>query len=437
MEIKRLEKEELVVKLESLGEQILFALRDELYLSLRYLDVALCSFYYQMDTKAEPFGTDGVSIFYHPQYLGGLYKENRIGANRAYLHMVLHCLFRHWEIMGRNRRLWDIACDVAVEHIIDSMDFRVVKKAHSMFRKDWYRFLEAYYDKKVLHAQRIYEYLAKKELSDKELLALEAEFRVDDHSYWKEAKNHKNRQTRNKKWQDISEKMETDLETFSKEAAQKSGALLGQIKVGNRRKKSYKEFLRKFMVLKEEIGLDMDSFDPIYYTYGLTTYKNMPLVEPMETKEVKRIRDLVIVIDTSMSTSGNLVRKFLEESYGILKEIRQSEGEMSLHIMQCDEAVQSDVKIKSEKDLDAYMQNLTLYGQGGTDFRPAFTYINEKIKKGELQNLQGILYFTDGYGIYPKQKPTYETAFIFFKEDYQDEQVPAWAIKLILEESDL
>ena len=45
--------------------------------------------------------------------------------------------------------------------------------------------------------------------------------------------------------------------------------------------------------------------------------------------------------------------------------------------------------------------------------------------------------FTDGYGIYPAKMPPYETAFVFMKEDYQDIDVPPWAIRLILDEEDL
>ena len=35
--------------------------------------------------------------------------------------------------------------------------------------------------------------------------------------------------------------------------------------------------------------------------------------------------------------------------------------------------------------------------------------------------------------IYPAKMPPYETAFVFMKEDYQDIDVPPWAIKLILD----
>ena len=72
--------------------------------------------------------------------------------------------------------------------------------------------------------------------------------------------------------------------------------------------------MMKFAVLKEEVYVDEDSFDYAFYTYGLSLYGNMPLVEPLEYKEQHKIEDFVIVIDTSMSCSGELVKRFLEET---------------------------------------------------------------------------------------------------------------------------
>ena len=56
------------------------------------------------------------------------------------------------------------------------------------------------------------------------------------------------------------------------------------------------------------------------------------------------------------------------------------------------------------------------------------------MKKGGFEDLKGLIYFTDGYGIYPNRMPPYKTAFVFMQEDYQDADVPAWAIKLTLGE---
>ena len=54
-----------------------------------------------------------------------------------------------------------------------------------------------------------------------------------------------------------------------------------------------------------------------------------------------------------------------------------------------------------------------------------------------FDNLRGVLYFTDGKGIFPEKMPPYETAFVFLEEDYEEVEVPPWAIKLILSEEDL
>lgn len=59
----------------------------------------------------------------------------------------------------------------------------------------------------------------------------------------------------------------------------------------------------------------------IYYgiEHILKLFKNIPLIEPLEYKEEKRIRDFVVAIDTSGSTSGETVQKFLNKTYNILK----------------------------------------------------------------------------------------------------------------------
>ena len=54
---------------------------------------------------------------------------------------------------------------------------------------------------------------------------------------------------------------------------------------------------RKFSVLREEVSVDPDSFDYIFYSYGLSMYGNMPAIEPQEWKEVKKVEDFAIVID--------------------------------------------------------------------------------------------------------------------------------------------
>lgn len=146
---------------------------------------------------------------------------------------------------------------------------------------------------KVLNAERIYRILTAWELEEKELLKLEQEFYQDDHRYWENQKpDQKPSPQMNQKWQEINEEMETDLETFSKEASRQTGDFLDQVKIENRKRQDYREFLRKFAVFREEIGVDPDTFDYTFYSYGLQMYGNMPLIEPQETKEVKKLQNL-------------------------------------------------------------------------------------------------------------------------------------------------
>ena len=80
------------------------------------------------------------------------------------------------------------------------------------------------------------------------------------------------------KWKDISEKMKTNLSTFSKSMGEKAGDLLLQMEISLHETYDYRKFLRKFTVMNEEIKLDLDSFDYIFYTYGLNTYGNVRCV---------------------------------------------------------------------------------------------------------------------------------------------------------------
>ena len=451
------EMAETAERLQVIGSSILRAARDELYLGMRFLDVALSSFSYQMDGSIHGFGTDGRVMYFQPQMLGGLYKENRILVNRGYLHMVFHCIFRHfaWRGAGRNigagysagennadsektieERLRDLSCDIAVEHIIDGMNYRSIRFSRSLLRRETYRLLEK--EGKTLNAQRVYKILSGWNLSEKDFVNLEQEFRTDDHKYWESKKpDQKPNPMLSRKWGEINDGIETDLETISQEAGEHDGDFLEQIKTENRSKYDYREFLRKFAVFHEEMAVDDDSFDYNFYTYGLRLYGNMPLIEPLESKEVKKVEEFVIVIDTSMSCSGELVRKFLEETYGVLSENESFFTKINVHIIQCDEKVHTDKKITSQEEMKDYMEHLELYGDGGTDFRPAFEWVDRLLEQHEFHNLKGLIYFTDGFGIYPQKMPPYKTAFVFMQDNYRDVDVPVWAMKLILDEDDL
>ena len=93
-----------------------------------------------------------------------------------------------------------------------------------------------------------------------------------------------------------------------------------------------------------------------------------------------------------------------------------------------------------EQELEKYIDGLELKGFGGTDFRPVFEYVDEQIEHGVLNDLKGIIYFTDGLGTFPQKAPGYETAFVFVSDDADPDkypEVPLWAAKIVLEQGDV
>lgn len=419
-----------------IGHGILMNARNELYLIFRYLDVALSSFVFEADRKGNVLSTDGFVIYYQPDLLFSMYKSSRILVNRAYLHMLFHCLFNHLNGKGnRDKILWDVACDIAIESILDSFYVKPVYRHQSPYRREIYGRITA--RRKVFTAEGIYKDLTEMNLTQEELLRMAGEFYVDSHDRWDEDEDPRVSAERQNQWQEMREKMETEMESFGEENAQSGKDLLEQIKAENRERYDYKRFLKKFAVLREEAEIDPDSFDPIFYTYGMTLYENMPLIEPLETREVFKIEDFVIAIDTSMSVSGDLVKRFLEETYGVLSESESYFRKVNIHIIQCDEEIRSDITITSREEMEDYMEHFTISGFGGTDFRPAFEYVNGLLNKGAFKKLRGLLYFTDGKGIYPVSMPPYDTAFVFMEGQYEDISVPGWAMKVILTEEDL
>ena len=240
-------------------------------------------------------------------------------------------------------------------------------------------------------------------------------------------------------WKSISERIQMDIDAFANTQGYEAGSLTQMLKHINREKYDYASFLKKFAVLGEEMKINDDEFDYVFYTYGLKLYKNMPLIEPLEYKEVKRIREFVIVIDTSGSTSGELVQWFLTKTWNILHSTESFFSKVNIHIVQCDAQIQEDVTITTKEEFERYIQTMTIRGLGGTDFRPVFSYVDQLIKQNEFMNLKGLIYFTDGIGTFPVRKPDYTTAFVFIQDqgEYNNLNVPSWAIKLILEKDEI
>ena len=97
--------------LTAIGLEILQTARNELYLNLPYLDVALCSLEFQPGGGVTlSLATNGETLYYDGSFLSERYLRSRTAVDRAYLHVLLHCMLRHlWKKRGRVAELWDLA----------------------------------------------------------------------------------------------------------------------------------------------------------------------------------------------------------------------------------------------------------------------------------------------------------------------------------------
>ena len=414
------------------ASQLIRLASDTVIVNMRFMDVALNRISFEEKKGLFGVATDGEGFFYDPGFVLKSYLEDENSVTRRLLHSLLHCIFHHsFNYDKVDNELWDISCDIAVENII----IELMVPAFTLVDDSDRAFILKGLSKEVrsLTAERIYKYFLVNPPAKVDKLKFNTVFSQDLHYYWRKAEDYEISEAA---WKKISERIKADLGTFSK-AASRSESLIKNLADTTAKKYDYKKMLERFAVMGEELKVNDEEFDYIYYTYGLTHYENMPLIEPLEYKDERKVRDFAIVLDTSASCMGSTVRSFLRTTYDILKSTESFSDKVNVHIIQCDSEVRQDVKIRNEKDFDDYISHGKLTGYGGTDFRPAFEYVDSLIEDEEFTNFKGLIYFTDGYGIYPTHAPGYDAMFVFIKQDDRKPEVPWWGIRVELDEEQL
>lgn len=420
------------LQIRKLAEEIMRLAHDGILVNMRFLDVALSKFKVECREQTGAHLFDGAKLYYDPVLLLGQYKTAQGYAARLYLHTLLHCIFYHsFETDKMNRQYWDMATDIAVEHTILDMNLHLTALPFDDMLRSRLEILEK--QAGGLTAEKLYRHFRIEEPSEKAKKEWYKLCHYDEHIYWDRREELELSQA---EWRKVSERIRADLKSFSKDK-NNAESVEQNLKEAMRERYDYTDFLKKFMVMGESIRVNDDEFDYIYYTYGLHTYGNMPLVEPLEYKDSNKIKDFVIALDTSASCRGKVVQAFLQKTYNIMQEGENFFHKINVHIIQCDNEVRQDTKITKREQFDDFMEKGKLTGFGSTDFRPVFEYVEKLREEQEFDNLKGLLYFTDGYGIYPEQMPDYDVAFVFLHEDDNAPKVPPWAIKLVLDEEEL
>lgn len=421
---------------DALSGEVLTLARNTLLVNLRFLDAALSQF----SPEIKPGGslaTDGSSLYYDPLHILRSYRAEHAAPARDYLHLVLHCVFRHMYTRKKvDPDLWDLACDIAVEHAITGFGLNAVTVERE--QKQGMIIDRLRREIGMLTAEKIYRRLEAKPYWLEEFEELYTVFRADDHSPWYTLSPESfPAQESESFWKDVSQRMQVDMETFARRQGDKARAMMENLREVNRVAYDYTGFLQKFASRGEVMKSDPDEFDYIFYTYGMQLYKNVPLIEPLEYKNVKTVRDFVIAVDLTGLVEPDQARRFLRKAYEVIKGTESPASTVRIHILTCNGASVEPLQLKCTEDLDTYLNGLRRRFTEETDFRPAFLWMDEMLHKNHFRNLKGFLYFTDGYGPFPPKKPDHEAAFVFVNDNYSIPDVPPWAVRLVLQKDEL
>ena len=402
--------------------EIVSSAANRLCLDMRFLTMAVLS----LDRIVVP-GTglpscDGRTVVFRVNSVISDYRKDQNCITRQLAHCVMHCILGHSTADARPEML--LAQDMVVEYVLDSLDTPHVSVPG---RDDRLYACEKYFKKAGAPAPDLVSGILS-ELSGWQSNHYARMFEQDDNSAHPSADS--------AEWRELAQQAMAEVEGFVRKTDGTTDAFVSILRIRNRKRHDYRAFLRKFMSRRPNVLESMEEFDPIFYTYGLQNYGNIPLLDSLESSDTNRVEEFVIAIDTSGSTIRGPVVAFLEEAYAVLRQSGIGRG-MNLHIIQCDETVRTDDVVRSEGDLRRLISDFKLVGGMGTDFRPVFRYVDDLIDRGDFKDLKGLMYFTDGMGTYPEKRPRYDTAFVFCDDRYMEHDVPPWAMRLVIRTGDL
>ena len=417
-------------------------------------------------------GTDAKAFYFNADYVLACFAATREVPVHDYAHTLLHCLFLHpFANPGQNRARWDLACDIAAECIVAELCGPRPGDAGESMKLAWARIRGAL-QHAPLTAESVFELLKADRFADEER-AWQELFRVDSHRFWYETLGSRPVAGARAGEGDANETSDSENEAETQPggespdgtpdesaahfkspenawqfAAQSIAASIKHqvdalkrgwgrnlVEARSYKKPALDEFLRSFATFEETPQPSSDEFDYALYTYGFALYGDTPIIEPLETRDGKRIREFVIGIDVSGSVWGPTVTRFAQIVQGVLCNEGLFSSAPRIRIVQCDTQIVAEDVIDTPEHMRKWIGGLRIHGGGGTDLRPVFQRVDELVERGEINDLNGVICLTDGYANFPKCATPYKTAFVLTPDGAQN-LVPPWAMTFMLDGDD-
>lgn len=467
---------------QKLAVEVLQLAKDRLLVSSPFLAPAasLLPFVPSPDALSPLSGTDAKVFYFNADHVLACFAATHEAPVHDYVHTLLHCLFLHpFANPGQNQTRWDLACDIAAECI--AVELCGPRPGDTSDGAEYARRrICGALQQAPLTAESVFELLKTDRFVDDEQ-AWQELFRVDSHRFWYERPDVRSTagagagegdagatpdseseaetepggkspdgtpdegtahfKSPENAWQFAAQSIAASMK--HQVGASKSGwgrnlsglfANLG-VEARSYKKPALDEFLRSFATFEETPQPSSDEFDYALYTYGFALYGDTPIIEPLETRDGKRIREFVIGIDVSGSVWGRTVTRFAQIVQGVLCNEGLFSSAPRIRIIQCDTQIVAEDVIDTPEHMRKWIEDLRLHGGGGTDLRPVFQRADELVERGEINDLNGVICLTDGYANFPKCATPYKTAFVLTPDGAQN-LVPPWAMTFMLEEDD-
>jgi hypothetical protein len=213
------------------------------------LDTACAALSYCPEAELASIGTDGEVIRFSPLWLLRRYQLSPTAVRRGYLHMLLHCLYLH-PFSGQEGRRWDLAYDIAVERIIEGAAQPRLALEEDPVRTACFHVL----GDQSPSAEEVYGMLEQKAFPFS-LEEMEGAFRFDDHSLWAGDPNSCGQLRR--RWENLA----SGAGRGGSRRGRTAGSGVEVLSAPCQGAYDYRRFLSQFTVSREELQLDLESFD--------------------------------------------------------------------------------------------------------------------------------------------------------------------------------
>jgi predicted metal-dependent peptidase len=327
-------------------------------------------------------------------------------------HETLHLVFKHLfrDLIKKDPELMNIAADIVVNQYIGQWDLpesAVTLNTFPDMELEAEQTMEYYYE-------RLSELKAKMDTgkkgrkskypeSQKAFEDIYGNQRHSDHSAWVDESASGNQSG-------LKEILESQLMNATARTNQKSfGNLPGEIQ---RAIKLIEEGRKPSVDWKRQLRLFASSHGKTYVSHTMKRISKRYGTRP--GIRIRRLNRVVVVIDTSGSIDNDTLMLFMAEIEGI----RRTGAEITV--------IESDCEVQN---VYAYRRGkeISMQGGGGTDFDPAFEYINSR-KSGSFD---ACIYLTDGYAPEPEIKPRTSILWVLTPDGNDDTHLK-WGRRVVL-----